>query len=235
MQALATQAPAHADYILSQIAQLSPAQLAATGQQHIELGELMVRLSETIKSMTDLELAESLPVLLRLPRKPGRPRKTDSDKKWPRTKRRGFKREIAQWMHENGTTTEQVEVIAKHFNVAPQAVTSTIRSAKYGPPARLVDGWVIFDGPLEPLQVKSEPVKEEKRVTPAKPEKEQPASEFDELLADQIHKLLASEGNMPVHAIAARLNTKPVKVSECCRECDWFTNTLEGDIAIAMS
>jgi len=94
---------------------------------------------------------------------------------------------------------------------------------------------VIFDGPLEPLQVKSEPVKEEKRVTPAKPEKEQPASEFDELLADQIHKLLASEGNMPVHAIAARLNTKPVKVSECCRECDWFTNTLEGDIAIAMS
>jgi len=226
MQALATQAPAHADYILSQIAQLSPAQLAATGQQHIELGELMVRLSETIESMTDLQLAESIPVLLKLPRKKGRPRKTDgSGPRWRRTERQFFKRDIAQWMAENGVTAERVQAIAEHFNVAPQAVNSTIRCAKYDPPAYIEDGWVILGQPGQTPVVKptTRPVNQT-----------QPIQRFDEQLADQIHRLLTQEGSMPVPAIAARLKQEPRKVSECCRSCEWFSKTLAGDIAIAM-
>lgn len=58
--------------------------------------------------------------------------------------------------------------------------------------------------------------------------------EFDEVLADQIHRLLTDEGSMPVPAIAARLRVEAARVGECCRACEWFSKTTDGDIQVAM-
>lgn len=225
----------HADYILSKIATLNAAQLAETGQQHIELGELMVRLSETVESMTALELAEHLPVLLKLPPKKGRPRKDAADgPRWKRIERKRFKNDIVEWMESNGWVMVHIDNVVKHFNVAQQAVHSTINHAKYGPPAYIQDGWVILgERPAVPKPKKQsaqQPVKFDQTAYNAKPDSEQ----FDARLADQIHRLLTLEGSLPVEVIAARLRQEPVKVSECCRSCEWFGVTTQGDIAIAM-
>lgn len=230
----------HADYLLSQISKLNADQLARTGQQHIELGELMVKLSETMESMTSLELAEHLPVLLKLPPKKGRPRKDAADgPRWKRIERKRFKNDIVEWMEFNGWVTVHIDNIVKHFNVAQQAVHSTINHSKYGPPAYIQDGWVILgEQPAGTAattakpkkQSAQQPVKFDQATYNAKPDNEQ----FDARLADQIHRLLTLEGSLPVEVIAARLRQEPVKVSECCRSCEWFGVTTQGDIAIAM-
>lgn len=245
--------------VLGKLGRLDANELNATGQKHIELGECLVKLAETLQTLETIELPAGLGLEVKpaLPepqywpvesKKIGRPKRGE---KRPLSKRRkNLRREIIALLEFQGVETLSVAYVAQRLDAREQAVRAAINFGK-GEPAAYIDGQFVVIGERpakDETQQQAKPPKQPKTVASANAtnsEKkwgkfdqdaysEAEHGEFDEVLADQIHRLLTDEGSMPVPAIAARLRVEAARVGECCRSCEWFSKTTAGDIQVAM-
>ena len=239
--------------VLGKLGRLDANELNATGQKHIELGECLVKLAETLQTLEAIELPASFESKAKpqIPEpefwpvrssKMGRPKR---DENRPRsTQRKNLRRDVIALMESEGASSRNVEYLAQKLEAKEQAIRAAITFGKGSPAAYIENGCVVL-GEKPDNQIIGQPERLEPKAAAA-PKKivervkkveslQHEDEDFDESLADKIHSLLSNEGSMPVPAIAARIGAEPASVGQCCRACPWFCLTREGDIAIAMS
>jgi hypothetical protein len=234
--------------VLGKLGRLDANELNATGQKHIELGECLVKLAETLQTLETIDLPSALGLEVKpaLPEpeywpvkqgKIGRPKRGEN--RQPSARRKNLRRDVIALMQFQGVSKLSVEYIAQRLEARQQAVRAAIAFGKGEQPAHLANNCVVLGEkpdrqPVEQLQTTKQPTPKKVIELESEPNTEQSEEDFDEVLADQIHRLLSDEGSMPVPAIAARLKLEAAVVGECCRGCPWFSPTKHGDIEIAM-
>lgn len=228
--------------VLGKLGRLDVNELNATGQKHIELGECLVKLAETLQTLEAIELpsiqSEVDPDPLPFPEP--EVTRVAGMRRWRKPKL--TKLQIAQAMYERRAYQMTTDTLAKILGTSRQQVASVVALGKGEPLLRLDDGLVIAPSPwpIDGQKNATQPNKAKTRRAQKPPvaldeirANSVQSAEFDEFLADKIHGLLVSDGSLPVEVIASRLGWSESEVASCCQCCEWFEKNQAGDVQIA--
>lgn len=249
--------------VFSQLSGLDPITLAEAGQVSIELGECLVKLSETIEQIASLRsagFAVHLPGLEVFSQVVGGLGQSESDPQQhepqlqPKQKRKVTRQEIADALEAMGKRQATTKTLANIFGVNHRHICGAVQFGT-GPAMHIDDGLVVLGENPNPEAFSRDREIKQRRIRVAEAAKNNPPKpqskgdlnsfdeaayaqkqpgEFDAELADRIYTLLDSEGSLPVEVIAARLEIDRQLAEQTCQACEWFCPTLAGDIRIAM-